>query len=306
MRILVTGASGLLGLNFALQFSGRHTITGLFNDNLLAQAPFEVCHLDLAQPGTPAKAVNDLRPDLILHCAAVANVDACEADPEMAQRLNAEVPGELAAAAGKAGIKLVHISTDAVFDGLQGNYTEHSLAQPINTYARTKLAGERAVMDANPDAIVARVNFYGWSLSGTRSLAEFFFNNLQAGKQVNGFTDVWFCPLQVNLLGDTLIKMVERGLSGLFHTVSHECLSKYDFGCRIARQFGLDERLIVPASWLDGRLVAPRAPDLRLKVDKLEKALGEMLPDQAAGLDRFYTQYREGYAEKMRRMGINS
>jgi dTDP-4-dehydrorhamnose reductase len=306
MRILVTGASGLLGLNFALQFYEQHKVIGLFNDNLLAKAPFEVCQVDLAQPGIPPSVVSDYSPDCIIHCAAMANVDACEAEPEMARYINAVVPGELAAAAYKARTKLVHISTDAVFDGLQGGYTERDAARPINTYARTKLAGERAVMDANPDAIVARVNFFGWSLSGTRSLAEFFINNLQAGKRVNGFTDVWFCPLQVTLLGEILMKMIERGLSGLYHTVSRECLSKYDFGCRIARQFGLDERLVTPASWLDGNLAAPRAPNLHLKVDKLEKALGEPLPDQAAGLDRFYSQYREGYAEKMRRMGLNS
>ncbi len=304
MRILVTGASGLLGLNFALQFAGQHTIIGLFNDNLLAKAPFEVCQVDLAQPGVPERVIADYRPDCILHCAAIANVDACEAEPARAERINAQVPGLLADAAGKAGIKLVHISTDAVFDGLRGGYSERSTAHPINVYARTKLAGEQAVLGANPDAIVARVNFYGWSLSGKRSLAEFFINNLQAGKRVNGFTDVWFCPLQVNLLGETLMKMVEKGLSGLYHTVSRECLSKYDFGCRIARQFGLDERLVTPASWLDGRLAAPRAPDLRLKVDKLEKALSLPLPDQAACLERFYAQYLEGYPQELRSLAI--
>ncbi len=303
MRILVTGASGLLGLNLSLQFAGQHTIIGLFNDNLLAQAPFEVCQVDLAQPGVPEKVIAGYRPDCIIHCAALANVDANEAEPVLAERINAVVPGELAAAAYKTGVKRVHISTDAVFDGLRGGYTERSAAHPINTYARTKLAGEQAVLSANPGAIVARVNFYGWSLSGTRSLAEFFVNNLQAGKRVNGFTDIWFCPLQVNLLGETLMKMVEKDLSGLYHTASRECLSKYDFGCRIARQFGLDERLVTPASWLDGKLAAPRSPDLRLKVDKLEKALGESLPDQASGLDRFYVQYLEGYPEKMRRLG---
>ncbi len=306
MRILVTGASGLLGLNLALQFNGQHTIIGLFNDNLLAAAPFEVCQVDLAHKGVPAKVIDDIRPDCIIHCAAMANVDANEAQPALAQRINAEVPGELAAAAHQAGIKLVHISTDAVFDGLHGDYTEESPVHPINTYARTKLAGERAVMDANPDAIIARVNFYGWSLTGTRSLAEFFVNHLRAGERVNGFTDVWFCPLQVNLLDETLMKMVERGLSGLYHTVSRECLSKFDFGCRIARQFGLDERLVAPVSWMDGKLKAPRSPNLSLAVDKLEKALGEPMADQAAGLQRFYAQYLDGFSEEIRMMSSNS
>ncbi len=304
MRILLTGASGLLGLNFALQFTGQHSIVGLFNDNCLEHAPFEICKVDLAGKGVPEEVVDNYRPDCIVHCAAIANVDANESNPMMAQRINAEVPGELAAAAYKAGVKLVHISSDAVFDGLRGSYSERSAARPINTYARTKLAGEGAVMKANPEAIVARVNFYGWSLSGVRSLAEFFVNNLQAGKRVNGFTDVWFCPLQVNSLADLLMKMIEKNLSGLFHVVSRECLSKYDFGCRSARQFGLDERLVIPVSWLEGKLPAPRSPNLSLRVDKLEKALGEPLPDQASGLGRFYAQYREGYAEKIRMLGM--
>ena len=187
---------------------------------------------------------------------------------------------------------------------MRGEYSESDRPLPQNAYARSKLAGETAVLEANPQAIVARVNFYGWSLSGTRSLAEFFVNNLLAGKRVNGFTDVWFCPLQVNILAEILMKMIGRKLSGLFHVVSSECLSKYDFGCRIARQFGLDERLVIPVSWLEGKLDAPRAPNLSLRLDKLEKALGEPLPGQTSGLSRFYAQYREGYAEKIRMMGM--
>lgn len=301
MRILVTGASGLLGLNFSQQFARQHTIIGLVNQhNLPAVGPFEFHQTDLTQAGAAEQAIKTAKPDLILHCAAVANLDVCERMPELAQRLNAEVPGEIALAARHAKLKLVHISTDAVFDGLQGSYSERSAANPINTYALTKLAGEKAVAEANPDAIIARVNFYGWSLSGTRSLGELFFNNLHANRRMNGFTDVWFCPLQVNVLGEILMKMVEKNLSGIYHTVSAECLSKYDFGCRIARQFGLDEKLISPVSWLEGRLTAPRSPNLRLRTEKLEMALGEALPDQALGLKRFYDQHRDGYAETLK------
>jgi dTDP-4-dehydrorhamnose reductase len=303
MRILVTGASGLLGLNFALQYRGQHTIIGLVHSHALLDAPFEVCRADLAQPGASEQVIRSVKPELILHCAAIANMDTCEARPGLAQRLNAEVPAEIAVIARRLEIKLVHISTDAVFDGLRGRYSEHSAARPINVYARTKLEGEKAVAEANPDAIIARVNFYGWSLNGTRSLAEFFFYNLRAGKRTNGFTDVWFCPLEVNLLGEVLMKMIAKQLSGLYHTVSRECLSKYEFGRRIARQFSLDESLVAPVSWLEGNLAAPRSPNLSLRTDKLEKALGESLPDQIEGLKRFYGLYREGYAERIAQFG---
>ena len=92
----------------------------------------------------------------------------------------------------------MHVSTDAVFDGQAAATTEQDTPNPLSIYARTKLDGERGVAEANPDAIIARVNLYGWSLSGRRSLAEFFFNNLSAGKRVKGFTDVYFCPLLAN------------------------------------------------------------------------------------------------------------
>ena len=96
----------------------------------------------------------------------------------LAGKLNAEVPGWLAGAAKGWGVPFVHISTDAVFNGETGNYTEEDATDPLSVYARTKLAGEQAVQAANPEAAIARTVFYGWSLSGRRSLAEFFFNQL--------------------------------------------------------------------------------------------------------------------------------
>jgi dTDP-4-dehydrorhamnose reductase len=302
MRILVTGASGLLGLNFALQYCDSHEILGVANQHGLNEPPFELRRLDLSQPGVGARLVAETRPDLVLHCAALANLELAEQRPDLARRLNAEVPGELAAAARRSGAQMVHISTDCVFDGLKGGYAESDRPDPINTYARTKLDGEKAVAQANPQAIIARVNFYGWSMAGTRSLGEFFVSNLQAGRKVMGFTDVIFCTLQVNVLGEVLMEMVKRRLGGLYHVVSSECLSKYEFGCRIARQFGLDAGQITPVSWAEAGLKAARSPDLSLRSDKLARALDEVLPAQAAGIALFYRQYREGYAEKIKKL----
>jgi dTDP-4-dehydrorhamnose reductase len=303
-RILVTGASGLLGLNFGLQFAGQHEIIGVANVHRLSRLPFPLRMLDLTQPGAAAKVIDDVQPEIVLHCAAQANIDQAEANPQAAYRINAEVSGELADAARRSGAVMVYISTDAVFDGLRGDYTESDEPNPINVYARTKLAGEQAVLQANPDAIVARVNFYGWSLSGQRSLGELFYNNLSTGKSMFGFTDVFFCPLEVNGLGAVLLKMAERRLSGIYHTLSREALSKYDFGCRIARQFGLDEALIRPVSWKEAGLKALRSPRLTLCTEKLAAALGEPLPDQAAGLERFIALYREGLRERIRQFAV--
>jgi dTDP-4-dehydrorhamnose reductase len=301
-RILVTGASGLLGLNFSLEFASQHEVIGVVNLHGLRNIPFQLLQVDLSLPGAAERMIEQVQPDVIFHCAALANVDRCEQDPEIAYRINAEVPGEIATVCRRLGIRLVHISTDAVFDGLRGHYTESDATSPINIYARSKQAGEMAVIKANPDAIIARVNFYGWSLGGQRSLAEIFYQNLSSGKRMLGFTDVLFCPLHVNQLAEILITMVDKKLTGLYHVVSSESLSKYEFGAIIARIFGLDANLITPSSWKDAGLRAARSPNLTLNCEKLKKVLGMETPGQISGITRLFEQYRDGLPQQMRNM----
>ncbi|HMD90240.1 MAG TPA: SDR family oxidoreductase [Anaerolineaceae bacterium] len=304
-RILVTGCSGLLGLNLALQACDRHTVIGVVQQHSLDGAPFATLRLDLSMPHVLETLLDGTKPDLVINCAALADLDVCEANQQLAYRLNAVVPGELAEITAKRDIGLVHISTDAVFDGQRGDYSEEDQPNPINVYARTKLTGEMAVASANPKALIARVNFYGWSLFGKRSLAEWFFNNLSAGNQVNGFTDVFFGPLLVNDLADLLLEMAEKQLQGLYHTVSPAYLSKYDFGRLLARQFGLDEHLIQPTSWKTGGLLAVRASKLTLRSDRLHRALGRTLPDQASAMQRFHELYLQGFQKRIRSFSQN-
>jgi dTDP-4-dehydrorhamnose reductase len=300
MKILVTGASGLLGLNLSLMEIGAHSIVGV-DRSKLAGTPFEIIKADLLDPEVEHRILDTVKPDTVIHTAALANLEACEEQPETARLLNSELPGELADACARRGIRMIHISTDAVFDGTKdGVYTEEDVPNPQGIYAQTKLEGERNVLSANPGALVVRVNFFGWSLSGTRSLPEFFINKLSAGKKAQGFTDVFFCPLFVGDLAEILIKTFAQGLSGIYHVVGSESLSKHDFGIAVARQFGLDARLIEAVSVEESTLIARRSHNLRLSIHKLSTALGEPVPGYSTGLDRFYTQYKQGYPQKMR------
>ena len=152
-RFLVTGASGLLGLNFALAVDGKkHQVTGVDNRNPLGWVNFKTRQADLTEPGILERLVEEIKPEVILHCAAMANVDDCEKQPDDAKRVNAILPGEIAETAKKHGIKMVHISTDAVFDGQKGNYGEAEIPNPLSVYALTKRDGELAVLSANPDS----------------------------------------------------------------------------------------------------------------------------------------------------------
>jgi dTDP-4-dehydrorhamnose reductase len=293
----------LLGLNLALEAAKEHTVFGVVNHHRLNTEAFAVLQADLSAPGMAERLIDQTQPDWVIHCAALANLDDCEKDPVQAQKLNTDVPRKLAEIVARGGARLLHVSTDAVFDGLRGDYTEEDIPNPLSVYARTKLDGERAVAEANPAAIVARVNLFGWSLSGKRSLAEFFFYNLSAGKPVMGFTDVYFCPLLANHLADIFLKMLDLGLSGLYHTVSSECTSKYAFGVAIARKFDLDGTLVRPTSVADGGLAAARSPNLTLCSNRLALALGESLPTLSTGLQGLYTLYQQGYPQLLRQLG---
>ncbi len=299
-RILVTGASGLLGINFAQEIMSSHEVVAVDRGKLV-NAPFKILKSDLLTPGVVDAALNFAQPDWLVNCAALADLDTCEDNLDLARRLNADLPAQLAKACKARGISFLHISTDAVFDGRAvAFYTEESTPNPLSVYARTKLEGEQAVLAENPDAIVARVNFYGWSLSGRRSLAEFFFNNLRGRKNMSGFTDVRFCPMLVNDTAQMLVKMLEKGLHGLYHVVGPQAMSKYQFGVEIARRFGFREGEIAPKSINTSSLIAKRANNLCLSINKLCTDLDEVPPEFSTGLNEFYTQFQQGYPQKIR------
>lgn len=304
MRLLVTGVSGLLGLNLAYLTAERFQVTGVLRGERAIAVPgctpFDVIEADLTKPGQIERVLEAAQPDAVIHCAALTDVDRCEMYPADALEINAHLPGLLARAVAKSGARLLHISTDAIFDGQRGEYTESDQPNPINVYAQTKLEGERAVAEANPDALIARVNFYGWSWQGGRSLSEFFFNHLSIGDPVHGFDDLIFCPLLVNDLVEILLRMIDHQLAGIYHVVSAESLSKYEFGRMVAQAFGFDERLVTPASYKTGHLRAPRSPRLTLRGDKLSSALAEEMPRQQPGLLRFAELYRMGYPQLLR------
>lgn len=279
----------------------KYDVFGVVNTTELVGLPFKTIRCDLITKSA-GDLLDEVKPDVVLHCAAIANIDQCERNPKEAEAINAVYPGLLAAQAAKRDIKFVHISTDAVFDGEdcgENGYREEDTPNPISCYAETKLNGEKCVLDSNPDALVARVNFYGWSTGGKRSLVEFFYNNLSAGNSVNGFSDVFFSTLYVHHLADILDELIGLNASGIYHVFSADHHSKYDFGVSVAEKFGFDPNLVRAVSWKDGGLTAKRSPNLIMNTDKLRKFLGHDLPVQQESLDYFYQDTESGLRDKI-------
>ncbi len=300
-RLLITGAGGMLGVSLVLEaLAAGHRVIAVDHGHPVYHQGVETVVADLAAPGAAEAVLAAARPDWVIHCAAATSVDACEADPGTAFRLNRDMAGQVASAARAVGARLVHISTDAVFDGERGGYTEEDEPHPVNVYGKSKREGELAVLAEDAGALVVRTNIYGWNAQARQSLAEWFLERLEAGERCRGFADVWVAPILVNDLAPLLLKMLDAGLTGIYHVGGGECLSKCEFGVRLAEVFGLDANLIEPVKVGAAGLHAKRPRKLCLDGSKIERALGVRLPTAVDGLERFARLRREGYPPRIR------
>jgi len=295
-HVLVLGAGGFLGSEVARALTAKHPEADRLTLHL--RRPMDpgsattrdgpqVVDADLADLDRAERLLDDVRPDLIVNCAALADVDACERDPDRADLLNHRLPARLAAWTAHSGARLVHVSTDAVFDGHGGPYDLDATPSPINVYGRSKRAGEAAVLAADPAALVVRTNIVGWSPTGTRSLLEHFVGRLSRGEPAPGWTDVHVRPLPVHWFWPGCERAIAAGMTGIVHLTGPELLSKHAFGQRVAEAFDLDPGLVVPVAGLTDTTRATRPPRLDVVPSTLHGAL--LTPDD---LDRGLAELR--------------
>lgn len=278
---LVTGANGFLGANVGAFLTGKANRVGAVRKPVDADGRFDRYVVgDLEDPTEIARTIQELKPDVVIHAAAMASHEACEADPERASLINAIATESIAQAAHQAGSKFVLISTDAVFDGARGHYRETDEPNSTSVYGQTKLEGERLAL-ASTDALVVRTNFFGWSPTGRRSILEFFVNALESGEQVRGFTDFTTSSAYVQVLAEALWDLCERDVSGLVHLTSPDSMTKFAFGLAVAEEFCLDSALITPSR---SAMQPPRDGDISLDVTKAQELLGRQLPSMRAGI----------------------
>ncbi len=301
-RMLITGASGLLGANLFLELADRYEVIGVTHTARLLHPRLDTRQADLAAPGVARRLIRDVRPEVVVHCAAATDVEACERDPGLAHRLNAEMAQGVARAAAETGARLVHLSTDAVFDGADGPYREDHPPAPVNVYGKTKLAGEEAVCEAHPGALVLRTNFFGWNAKPKLDLAEWFLDRIRSGQEAPGFTDVYSSPLLVNDLARLLDALLLADVRGVLHLPGSDCLSKYEFGRLLARAFGFAEDLVVPSDLSQAGFHAPRPRRTCLEGTKARSILGMELPSIDLGLSRLASLAQTGYLGRLREM----
>jgi dTDP-4-dehydrorhamnose reductase len=301
-KLLITGASGLLGSNLVFAVADYYAVTAITNQHHLRHHSVDVLATDLTKTGVALEIMRAVQPEVVVHAAAEANVDRCEQDEQWAYLHNRDMAYEVAAAARSTGAYLIHISTDAVFDGRRDHHVESDNLTPVNIYSRSKAAGETVVQEAHPEAAIVRTNFYGWNMLDKFSLAEWFLDHLEQGQACCGFDDVWITPLLVNDLVSYLLRMMEMKHSGIYHLGGADCVSKYQFGRLLATVGGFNPDLIRPGSVNEAGLKAPRPLKLCLDSSKICRALGIETPSFIAGIKRFLALRTEGYVDSLKAM----
>ena len=245
MKILLTGSSGLLGHAYAQAAVRRgHTVTALYNQNRpIADGLARTIQLDASEPEELTKIAIELWPDAIVNCAAISNATSVEADAMRAEKINVALPRLLAQLSTHLGARLLHVSTDMVFDGQSEQpYRSTDMPAPTNLYGQTKLMAEREVLEHNPeDPVVLRIPILmGNSPGGRRSLHEKLIAAIQAGKKPKLFCDEIRQPCSASNVAEVLLELTERrDLHGLFHWAGSETLSRFEIGQRILKHFGL-------------------------------------------------------------------
>ncbi len=267
MRVLITGANGLLGSKISEIYDRRgHVVYAGFTS--VPPAIGKPVQMDITDKVMVREGFEDCSPDIVYHCAAATNVDACEADPQLAKEVNVEGTSYVVHEAKRVGCQVIFISTDYVFDGQQGHYREDDPPNPINVYGRTKLEAERIVLASGRPSVIARTSviFGATPSSGKQNFALWVLENLRRGKRIQALTDRYACPTYNQNLAEMLIETAERGFAGICHLCGATRASRYEFAVAIAETFGLDKSMVVPAasSEMESRMKAKRPPDSSL------------------------------------------
>lgn len=293
MRIAITGANGLLGGAAVALAAGAHEVLALGRGPCrLPAGSYTYADADLGDGRSVEAALLAFRAEAVLHPGALTDVDACERDPALAWQVNVGGTEQVARACRALSARLVAVSTDYVFDGTRGDWTEDDVPNPRGAYARSKRCGEEAALLLAPDAAVARVAVVYSGRPGAKStFATQIVEKLSRGEPVKAFSDQVVSPtLAESAAAMTLELLLEHDYRGVLHTSGATALSRVEMAERVARRFGLTGE-IVPVRTADVKLLAPRPLRSGLRVDRASALLREKPLTFDAALERFFEQW---------------
>jgi dTDP-4-dehydrorhamnose reductase len=289
LKVLVTGASGLLGKALIFENKSDHLLYGTYLSTNLDVKNVALLRIDICDKDSFSKAVSKIVPDVIIHTAALTNVDLCEKEKELAYKINVVGTENAVESSKRAKSKFVYISTDFVFDGKLGKYTEEDRPRPINYYGFSKLKGEEISLTYEK-SIVIRTSIFGLNHLGSKSGIESIVEDVKSGKKIYAPFDSFYSPISVNSLARIIYHLMEKSTSGIYHIGSKERISRFKFFDLLFSIFGLPQDNLLPISfeeYLRGKY-AQRPKDVSLISSKIVRDFETDLPDVKSSLEEIF------------------
>ncbi len=272
-KLFITGAQGQLGQAVLDLFQGQYHIFGV---DLLREPPKQAVQyatVDITDESRLAKLIADIRPDVILNLAAMTNVDNCERQPEFAHKINVETVNHLLTHSLDA--KFIHISSDYIFDGENGPYTETDPVNPINVYGKNKLESESLVKSYSGSWCIIRTNVvFDYTNFTTASFVKWVVDSLSKNTPINVVDDQWNNPTWTVSMAHALKAVVDQDATGVYNYSGKDWLNRFDFAKMVAAVFDLDPNLISPISTVELDQPAKRPLKSGLITTKIENKLG--------------------------------
>jgi dTDP-4-dehydrorhamnose reductase len=273
-KILILGGSGMLGkdlLDLFTQDENYQVFTIFRNSIDLKKNNLKVFNFDLKKKDQLLETILQIMPDIVINSAAITNIDYCENNIEESYYLHSNIISIIKEILPE--IKFVYISTDSIFDGKAGNYTEEDEPNPLNVYAKSKLAGELNSKKCYDNCIIARTNIIGYHINNQKSLSEWAIMNLRNNKSISGFNDVYFNPLYTKINAKCLKDLIEIDYSGIINLASNNYIDKYSFLVLLSNALEMSQNLIISQKYDQNNFKAIRPLNTTLNNTKLKNLL---------------------------------
>lgn len=269
-NILITGISGMLGKAVYLRLANldNSTLYGVSRQKSYLLPNVKMFFGDLSSPDF-VETIADVSFDSIIHCSAEVDVNLCETDRDLAFNSNVKATTNIFSLLSSK--RFIYISTDAVFDGEEGNYLETSNINPLNYYAETKVLGEKEVKKFVDNYYILRTNIYGFNNPMKNSLFEWGYSEISSKKSINGFSNMFFNPMYVGQLANLIERIVKDQIEfGTYNIGASDKVSKYDFLSRISSEFNFSSDTVIPIEFDQKKFIAKRALNTTLNISKIQ------------------------------------
>lgn len=284
-RLLITGASGFLGPCLCRAAASKYSVIGVSHRNSIAVPGIQQISVDLCDERALAKAFDEIKPEAVIHAAAMAMPNQCQDSPSQSHKINVSVSLSIAAFCRDRGLPLVFISTDLVFDGKKGNYTEEDPVLPVSLYGEQKAAAEAGILGRLPAATICRLPLmFGDAAGYAQSFIQPMIRAFKNLEVLNLFTDEFRTPVSGACAAKGVLLALEKN-AGIVHLGGRERISRYDFGMLLAEAGKFDKNLIVSKKQKEMKFSAPRPADVSLNSEKAYR-LGYVPNDIRSALSR--------------------